>query len=957
MQRLRSLAAALMAVGLAATGGLAGEPATRFDGPAIEFFEKEVRPLLSAKCLGCHGSEKQKGGLRLDSRASILAGGDSGPAIVPGKPEESRLVAAINYDEAVQMPPKSRLPATEVATLTKWVAMNAPWPGDGPVKSVGAGAAAAWKQRWEHWSLKPLRKVDDPKVIDAAWPKNAIDRFILAGLDANHLKPAPDADRRSWLRRVTFDLIGLPPKPEEIEAFVADKSTDAYEKVVERLLASPHYGERWGRHWLDLVRFSETSGHEFDYEIPDAWRYRDYVTRAFNADLPYNQFVTEQIAGDLLTNPRRDSEGVNESILGTGFFFLVEGTHSPVDVREEEASRIDNQIDVFGKAFLGLTIACARCHDHKFDAITTKDYYALSGYLKSSRHQHAFLDSPDRIASKAAELETIKAKIAAQGVPKAEAPSIKADGSVVFEDFNKSTYDGWFITGDAFGARPSRDGDFRIEGATLAPVAPGQAHSGRTSDRLQGTLRSKLFTIEHPYIHFLATGRGGRLNLVIDGFEKIRSPIYGGLVMDVNAPAPQWLTMDVAMWRGHRAYVELGDGGTVDYTGGTTHYMPGDGYLAVDEIRVSDHPTPPAVAIKESTKPVPVKDAALVARTREVEAQIPAPRIGLAIADGSEEDDRVHIRGSSRNLGEVVPRRFIEALGGSDATRATAGSGRLDLARRVVDPSNPLTARVMVNRIWKHHFGEGLIRSPDDFGLMGQPPSNPELLDRLAAEFIRGGWSIKHMHRMMTLSHTYQMSSAAEPEADRADPTNRLVHRMNVRRLEAEAVRDAMLAVSGRLDPTLFGPSVPTHLTPFMEGRGRPGHSGPLDGDGRRSLYLNVRRNFLSPFLLAFDFPTPASCMGRRNVSNVPAQALTLLNDPLVIDQAKRWAVRTVDAKSSRDERIDSLYRTAFGRPATAVERKDASAFLDAESARPEVEAWTDLCHVLMNTKEFLFIP
>ncbi len=964
MRIMRSFATALLAVGLAGTSGMAGEP-TKFDSLSLEFFEKEVRPLLTAKCLGCHGPQKQKGGLRLDSRTSALAGGDSGPAIIPGKPGESRLVDAINYGETVQMPPKSKLPASEVATLTKWVAMNAPWPDDGPTKSVETGpASAAWKKRTEHWSLEPLRKTDDPKVLNTAWPKGFIDRFLLNGLEANGLKPAPDTDRRSWLRRVTFDLIGLPPRPEEVETFVADRSADAFETVVERLLASPQYGERWGRHWLDLVRYSETSGHEFDYEIPDAWRYRDYVTRAFNADLPFDQFVTEHLAGDLLPNPRRNADGTNESILGTGFFFLVEGTHSPVDVREEEASRIDNQIDVFGKAFLGMTLACARCHDHKFDAITTKDYYSLSGYLKSSRHQHAFLDAPERIGGKATELEAIKTEIAAKlGPSNVEPKTVKDDGSIVFEDFNKLTYEGWFVTGEAFGSGPSRQGDFHIvDGTKIEPIPPGQAHTGRTSNRLQGTLRSRLFTIDHPFIHYLADGSGGRINLVIDGFEKIRSPIYGGLVLDVNTSrsAAKWETMDVSMWRGHRAYIELADGGTVDYTGGVTRYMPGNGYLAVDEIRFSDRSTPPAISETSGSKLLPRQAPSvgpLLAQYAKIESKIPTPTIGLAITDGSAEDDRVHIRGSSRTLGEPAPRRFVEVLGGTKGSTPASGSGRLDLARRVVDPTNPLTSRVLVNRLWKHHFGEGLVRSTDDFGAMGQTPSNPDLLDRLAADFIKGGWSIKRMHRLMVLSHAYQMSSAAEPEADRVDPTNRLVHRMNVRRLEAEAIRDAMLAVSGRLDLTLFGPSVPTHLTPFMEGRGRPSQSGPLDGNGRRSLYLNVRRNFLSPFLLAFDFPTPASCMGRRNVSNVPAQALTLLNDPFVLERSKLWASRTIASKATRDERLDSLYRTAFGRAPTDRERQDASTFLGAESPGQEVQAWTDLCHVLMNTKEFIFIP
>jgi mono/diheme cytochrome c family protein len=946
---------------------MAGGPADtppRLDAGTVEFFEREVRPILATRCQSCHGAEKRKGGLRLDSREGALAGGDSGPSIVLGKPAASRLVEAINYADELRMPPKSKLPDAEVAALTKWVAAGAPWPDSGQTKASNAVAgASAWKERAKHWSLQPLHRVDPPSVRNAAWPLNPIDRFLLADLEKAGLKPAPDADRKTWLRRVTFDLTGLPPRPAEVDAFNADGSADAYEKVVDRLLSSPQYGERWARHWLDLVRYAETSGHEFDYDLPDAWRYRDFVIRAFNADVPYDQFVVEHIAGDLLSNPRRNpGDGTNESILGTGFFFLGEGTHSPVDLRDEEAARVDNQVDVLGKAFLGTTLACARCHDHKFDAITARDYYALTGFLKSSRFQHAFLDPPDRIGAKVRELERLKGELAARGViAKAAEWNVPDDGPEVFEDFRKGSLDGWLATGDAFGARPSKAGDFVVHAneGTAEAVPAGMAHSGLVSDRLQGVLRSKTFLIERRFVHVLAQGRGSRVNLVIDGFEKIRSPIYGGLTVDVEAPdAPRWVSIDAAMWKGHRAYLEFADGGTVDYTGGNSRYTNGEGFLAVVQVRFSDHP--PSAVKFEGRRHGPLNGPewkAILDRYREVESSIPAPTLGLAITDGSGEDARVNIRGNPRTPGEIVPRRFVEVLGGADRSSAEPGSGRLELARRIADPANPLTGRVLVNRLWKGHFGEGLVRSPDDFGKMGQAPSHPELLDWLASEFVRGGWTIKRMQRLMVLSHAYRMASAATTEADRADPTNRLLHRMNVRRLEAEAVRDSMLFVSGRLDPTLFGPSVHTHLTPFMEGRGRPGVSGPLDGAGRRSIYLDVRRNFLSPLLLAFDFPNPSSCIGRRNVSNVPAQALTLLNDPFILDQARRWAERAIERDTDPTTRLESLYRDAFGRPPSAREREESRAFLETQGGAKAPRAWADLCHVLFNAKEFLFIP
>jgi cytochrome c553 len=392
------------------------KPPAPADPTALEFFEKEVRPLLVARCQTCHGEKKQKGELRLDSIEAILAGGRTGPAIVPGKPGESLLIEAINYGELYQMPPKSKLPPREIATLTRWVELGAPWPAHAPARAAGRPSEFDLKARARHWSFQPLRPSAPPPVMASDWPASPIDRYILAALEARGLAPAPEADRRTLIRRVTFDLIGLPPTPAEVEAFVADRRPGAYERLVDRLLASPHYGERWARHWLDLVRFAETAGHEFDYDAPDAYRYRDYVVRAFNNDVPYDQLVVEHVAGDLLDPPRtHPALRFNESVLGTGFFFLGEGTHSPVDLREDEAARVDNQIDVLSKAFLGLTVACARCHDHKFDPITTKDYYALYGYLQSSRHHHAFIDPPERFAVPVAELERLKEVIRSCG--------------------------------------------------------------------------------------------------------------------------------------------------------------------------------------------------------------------------------------------------------------------------------------------------------------------------------------------------------------------------------------------------------------------------------------------------------------------------------------------------------------------------------------------------------------
>lgn len=1118
---LRVAACALL-IPLAGAGrAIAAEPS-----PAdIEFFEKEVRPVLIQSCFKCHGESKQEGGLRLDSRAAAIKGGDSGTVIEPGKPEESVLVEAIRHTGDLKMPPKAKLADDQIQALAEWVKRGAPWPADkaGAAKS-GEFDLVARKSR--QWVFQPVRLQPPPKVRDASWPRSAIDNFILSKLEAAGLAPAAPADKRTLLRRATFDLIGLPPTPAEIDAFLADDSPRAFERVVDRLLDSPHYGERWARHWLDLVRFAETCGHEFDFDLPYAFEYRDYVIRALNADVSYDQFVLEHVAGDLLPQPRlHPTERFNESIVGTGFWYLGEASHSPVDIRADEATRAENQIDVFGKTFLAQTLGCARCHDHKFDAISTKDYYALSGYLQSSRYQVACVDPPeerlaivrelDVLRGKSEELERTAAAATARSTatriadllraslavlhpgsevkpePAAESintaakerqldpaglsgwvaylqgPARKAASDPfhlwallagqtgeltgerlaafvrdqtaanearsaelaaaapryrVFEDFSTAKYADWFVTGEAFGIGPvelSR-GLRGVPFATVlhSPLTGRAAHSGALSPQLEGALRSRTFTIERNRVLYHAAGKGAKINLIIDNFQMIRNPIYGGLTIALDSPDTlKWYVQDVSKWIGHNAYIELID--------------LGEGFLTIDRILHSDDGPPPegansiswallanrdfdstekiakayetliadAVASWHGAKSqaaLDVERAARVAicqflstselartlplalavsrpefqqqltdisrRKQQLEGAIRYSRRVMAMTDGTPEDDRVHVRGSPHKFGDVVPRRLTEAIAGADQPVPATGSGRLELARRMIDSANPVLTRVIVNRIWEHHFGAGLVATPDDFGNMGQPPTHPELLDFLVTEFVRNGWSIKKLHRLLMLSQTYQMSSrdADEAKAAEIDPQNRLWHRTNLRRLEGEAIRDAVLAVSGRLDRTLYGRSVMPYLTAFMIGRGRPGESGPLDGNGRRTVYLSVRRNFLTPMLLAFDYPIPFSTIGRRSVSNVPAQALAMMNNPFVIQQSEVWASRVLAGNSEPHERIRSMYVSAFGRPPTDAEIHDAEAFVESQAkqydAGDHLHPWADLAHVLFNVKEFIFI-
>ena len=706
------------------------------------------------------------------------------------------------------------------------------------------------------WSFQPIQRHDPP-----AGSGSAIDRFLLAKLAAKTLPVAPPADRATLLRRITFDLTGLPPKPAEVRAFLEDQRPDAYARVVDRLLDSPHYGERWARHWMDLVRYAETDGHEFDNDKPNAWRYRDYLIRAFNEDVPYDQLAKEHIAGDLLATKRMSRDGgFVESPLATAFYWLGENQNNPVDPQGNIVDRVDNQIDVFSKTFLGLTVACARCHDHKFDPIPTADYYSLAGFFHSMR----------------------------RGEQAIETSTPRNVSAVKFAGLE------WNLAGPAFEARD------------------GVLSSGAVSNYRQGIATSSVFKIEHRYLHVRVAGKA-QVNLRADEYplEKTFSP---------DCDCFKWKTYELQMWQGHPAYLSLID---------TAH----DAHITLSEVVQSDSKTPPD---QRDDRPDPFVK-------QESEERCPETLITLAPFDDKIGNTRIHQRGNYKTLGEEVPRRFLTVLAGdAQDPIPTSTSGRLQLAGRVVSDSNPFFARVMVNRLWQHHFGRGIVATPDNFGLTGEPPTHLELLDWLASEFRASGYSIKHMQRLMVLSSAYQMSSGASPEALEQDPANKLLSHMAVRRLEAEEVRDALVAVSGTLDEKMYGPSVPVYVSPFMDGdqRSRP-EPGPLDGAGRRSIYINIRRNFLPDSLTVWDYPAPISTFGRRNASLVPAQALFLMNSELVRLEARRWAEQAPS--------VEQMYLEAFGRTPTSAEMAAGTKFLEGHSL-------ADYAHVLFNTTEFVFI-
>ena len=751
------------------------------DAPeALEFFEKEVRPLLSRGCWQCHGDTKPKAKLRLTSRAGILAGGVSGPAAVPGKPLESRLLTAVRYQGELQMPPTGKLTARQIDVLERWIHLGMPWP-EAPTKAAKTPPPETPVKQPPFWAYQRV-KVVPPAVLDDAWSNTEVDRYILAGLEARGLKPAPRADKATLLRRATFDLIGLPPTPAEIDAFGQDESPQAFARVVDRLLASPHYGERWGRHWLDVIRYADSSGRVAEFK--EIWRYRDWVTRALNEDLPYTEFIKLQLAGDLLQpeDPNRLNE---DGLVATGMLAIAQfdpGSQKP----QLHADSVDDMVDVVSRSFLGVTLSCARCHDHKFDPITIEDYYAFAGIFANIRTTTTLNMDPQRVI-----------------VPLASPAEVQ-----------------------------------RIE-----------KHRKQVADR-----------------------------------EKELQQLQQGTKLKAT-PARDLRTQIDAMTK------------------------------QLQELRKQQPPAASrtAVVVKEGGH----------AETLYKEFH----------------DAPILLRGDPLKLGKVVPRGFPKILGPCPEQPIRQGSGRLELARWLTQPDHPLTARVMVNRIWQHHLGEGIVRTPNNFGQMGERPTHPELLDFLAEQFVRSGWSIKAMHRLILGSAVYQQSSSAAAETLARDPANHLWSRMSRRRLDAEAFRDSLLAVSGKLDRAIGGPGTEDFMVP------------------RRTHYYMTIRSATKPngFNVLFERPDPGLISDQRSESILATQALFLLNDPFVHAQAKALAQRLATETADPDARMRHLYRLILGRPPTSRE-VDIGRDMLRQAPPPNYNAWERYCHLLLCTNEFLYV-
>ncbi|MBC7856548.1 MAG: PSD1 domain-containing protein [Pirellulaceae bacterium] len=785
----------------------------------LQFFETKVRPILVANCHKCHSGKEPKGDLGLDSRGGLLAGGESGEVVVPGQPEKSLLVEAINRT-SIEMPPDKKLADADIATLTEWVKLGAPWPeepgGNGPTLRKSRGKIT--DEDRSYWAFQPVRKTVAPEIEKDVWSRGSIDRFLLAKMIPEGLRPAAEADKATLIRRSSFDLLGLPPSPEEVAAFVNDQGSDAYERLIDRLLASPQYGERWARHWLDLVRYAESDGYKQDGYRPSAWRYRDYVIRSLNIDKPYDRFVQEQIAGDEIA-PEDP-----EALVATGYYRLGIYEYNQRDVRNQWNIILNDVTDVTADVFLGMGMSCARCHDHKFDPILQKDYYRLQAFF---------------------------------------APIIQRD--------------------DVPAATPRACNDYREK---------LKAWEEQSAD-----LRRQIDEIEKPHVDAAAKAFIAKFPVDIEPIfskpENERTPLEAQLVRLAG-----------------RQIIE--EGGKVDFT----KKLKGDEKTKWEGLKKQ-------LAEQEKTKPQPLPEAMMISDVGPVGSPvtIPGKRNAEEIAPGAP---------------SVIDPAPLEILQPSTSLHSTGR--RTALAQWLTRADNPLTPRVMVNRIWQYHFGKGLVESSSDFGRLGQPPSHPELLDNLAADFVNSGWSMKDVHRRLLGSAAYRQVAHGPGVNDSAakDPGNKWMSRMTVRRLGAEQIRDAALTATGEIDGVSGGP-------------------GSDNTSSRRSVYLKVMRNKRDDLLDVFDVPDGSGSIPERNVTTTPTQSLLMMNGPWMLARAKALATRVEreNGSATREQKIAAVYGNLFGRTPTADESATATAFLGDGSSK---ERLIDLCHVLLNSSEFLYV-
>ncbi|MBS0202226.1 MAG: PSD1 domain-containing protein [Planctomycetes bacterium] len=892
----------------------------------LEFFEKQVRPLLVEHCQECHGLKKQEAGLRLDTRVGFLKGADTGPVAVPGKPDGSRLIGVINYSaNDVQMPPKGKLPAEQIAILRKWVELGAPWPAE--------ATEAATDTAKNHWAFQRVKRPTVPPEVN--WSLTSIDAFLASALKAKGLTFAGPADRHTFIRRAMLDLWGVPPTFEEVLEFESDDSPDATERLVDRLLASPLYGQRWARHWLDVARYADSKGYVFTAEprYPYSYTYRDYVVDAFNADTPFDQFVTEQLAADAVV-----PQGSNDPRLAALGFLTVGRRYL-----NNNHDIIDDRIDVVSRGLLGLTVGCARCHDHKFDPVPTADYYSLYGIFASSMEPDdlPIIGSPKEAVAFAEFEKELKKR--EQAVADYEAESL----TKVMEELRTRAGDCLIVT-----ARDNQNW-LKLPAVFTGKNEPRRQLVERWKRYLEQSSKTehRVFAPWHQLARFSNDDFSVQATMLIERWKSAEGAAEAAkinrLVREAISNAPPKTLPDLArvygdlfnqiatQWDAHRK--EAADAKS----------LPDE---AAEELRVVlyGEGSPAVVNMDESRRLVgrDVRDK-LTQLNRQVEnlkvTSPGAPPRAMVMRDGQVHNAPVLIRGNPGRPGKQVPRQFLEVVAGPERKPFTQGSGRLELAQAIVDAKNPLTARVIVNRLWQHHFGTGLVPTPSDFGTRGLPPSNPELLDYLASQLVDGHWSLKRMHQRIMTSAVYRQSSMENEVARGIDPENRLLWRMPRLRIDFEEMRDSMLAVAGRLDASLGG-------RPFDDVM-NPKHS-------RRTIYAMVNRNDLPGVFRAFDFADVDASAPDRPSTTVPQQALFVMNSPFVLDQARRISADSQAGAADDASRVSLMYRKVFTREPTSDERELALRYLaEALTTNTEKQSpWDRLAQALLSTNEFWFV-
>lgn len=933
----------LMCTFLLCTKSLAqDEPAAQNANSAaqsIEFFEKSIRPLIIEHCFECHAGDESKGGLRLDSRDALLAGGDSGAALVPGNPSTSKLIEAVRYKNLdLQMPPKAPLSQHEIELLERWIQADAPFPSSstsGTGNKTASGMSIEEGRRF--WSMQPISDPEIPKPSNESWIQNPIDAFIAKALESNALTPAPPADKRSLIRRATYDLTGLPPTISEIEAFLADESPDAFSKVIDRLLQSPDYGVRWGRHWLDVARYADSNGLDENLAYGTAWRYRDYVVNAFNHDKPYHQFVTEQIAGDLLPYAN------NETKTATGYLVLGAKVLAEPDREKLTMDTIDEQLDSLGKTFLGMTFGCVRCHDHKFDPIKQSDYYALAAIFKSTKtfgdtNYGAIKHWNEHVFASEKELAELKEVDAAIAKKQAAANTFKAETMNKIRELARSKATEYLIAA----TRVSLD-------SSLSEIKEIAEPLGLHPRILHHCRRHLEFHRESPFFRrWYELAKTGDVEAIDSHYRPLFADAQNAWTeLKKTNPSAKELP-DERLETARRALF--------DNSGFLT--VPAKASFAFDEATLDEYNKLAEEArVLESFSP-DIPSAMGVSESATVHA-LP-----------------IHIRGSHRNLGESIARDFPAVMKqtSSSPILPKKQSGRLELANWIASSDHPLTARVYVNRVWGWHFGNAIVRSTENFGTLGDRPTHPELLDWLARTFIESGWSTKELHRLIMNSNTYQMSTlpADKDRSLRIDAENTLLSRFPTLRLDAEQIRDSILFATGRLDRSFGGKSIPLRNRQFVFDHTSIDHT--KYDSLRRAIYLPVVRNNVYTLFEQFDFPDPTMPTGHRNTTTVAPQALFMLNSELVTESAK--ALATLACASSEDtlSRIQYAYREALGRSPTDNEIRNAQQFISSSSPPnsspptqlPESQSrdtrslasirWNLFCQNLLCCNEFFFL-